>query len=165
MLCDNCKKRHATVVYEENINGEKKKVNLCNLCSQKLGIFNTSFMDNMLLSFFDEPINIEYEKLKEKQCPKCGYTFSDYANTGLFGCDQCYTTFENKLEPILRKLHGKSYHINEKTNTEVNKVNNKKISEIDKLRQELNKAIKKEEYERAAELRDKIKDLKERGEE
>ena len=171
MLCDNCKKREATVRYEENINGDKRKVNLCNTCSQKLGLFNTNFMDNMLMSFFDEPLSIGYEKVKEEKSQKCGYTFSDYANTGLLGCPECYSTFELNLEPILRKLHGKSYHIKEE-NIKVNKENmknkevkdNRKVSEVEKLKQELNIAISKEEYEKAAEIRDKIKDLKERGE-
>lgn len=161
MICDNCKKREANVRYEENINGEKKKLNLCSMCSQKLGLTSAGFMDNMLLSLFDEPVGLEYEKLKEEKCPKCSYTFSDYANTGLLGCPSCYKTFESKLEPILRKLHGKSYHIKEEKIKDINKTN---LNEIDKLKIELDKAIKKEEYEKAAEIRDKIKELNKRGE-
>lgn len=171
MLCDNCKKRQATVRYEENINGDKKKVNLCAICSKELGILSHSFMDNMLFSFFDEPLSIGYEKVKEEKCNKCGYSFSDYAKTGLLGCDKCYNTFESKLTPILKKLHGKSYHVKEQKDKEnivekikMNNNSNTNSSEIDILKQKLNKAIEKEEYENAAEIRDKIKELKERGE-
>lgn len=159
MLCDNCKKRQATVRYEESINGEKNKVNLCTLCSQKLGILNNSFMDNMLFSFFDEPLGIGYEKLKEEKCSKCGYTFSDYVNTGLLGCDQCYNTFEHKLEPVLHKLHGKSKHVKLNSNTNAEKPKNK----LEELQIELQKSIEKEEYEKAAKIRDEIKKLRERG--
>ena len=158
MLCNNCGKREATVRYEENINGEKKKVNLCKECSDSLGIFNMNFMDNMLLSFFDEPIGLGLTQPREKICPKCGYSFSDYANTGLLGCPECYETFEEKLEPALKKLHGKSYHI--KSEAKRSKPKNK----LEKLEQELEDAVKKEEYEKAAELRDEIKDMKKRGE-
>ena len=165
MLCDNCKKRQATVRYEENINGEKKSINLCSICSNKLGILSHNFMDNMLFSFFDEPLSIGYEKIEENKCPKCGWSFSDYAKTGLLGCGECYRTFESKLSPIVQKIHGKECHI--KINKNVTKKKEKadgNKNEIDDLRQELNKAIEKEEYEKAAEIRDKIKKLNERGE-
>lgn len=162
MLCDNCKKRQATLRYEENINGEKKRINLCSICSNKLGILSHNFMDNMLFSFFDEPLSIGYEKVEEDKCPKCGWTFSGYANTGLLGCDMCYTTFENNLTPILKKLHSKSNHIKkEKKNSIDSSIG---LNEIDTLKQELNRAIEKEEYEKAAEIRDRIKKLNERGE-
>lgn len=157
MLCNNCGKREATVRYEENINGEKKKINLCKECSDNLGIFNMNFMDNMLLSFFDEPIGIGVKQLKEKICPKCGYSFSDYANTGLLGCSECYETFEEKLEPALKKLHGKSYHVK----SEIKRAKPK--NKLEELKQELEEAVQKEEYEKAVVIRDKIKDLKKRG--
>lgn len=158
MLCNNCGKKEATVRYEENVNGDKKKINLCKECSDKLGIFNMNFMDNMLLSFFDEPVSVGIGKVKETICPKCGYSFSDYTSTGLLGCDRCYDTFEAKLEPILYKLHGKPQHIKGKTK------NSKPKNKIEELREELDNAIKDEEYEKAAKLRDEIRNLKERGE-
>lgn len=158
MLCNNCGKREATVRYEENINGEKKKVNLCKECSDKLGIFNMGFMDNMFLSFFDEPTVLGLNHIKEDICPMCGYSFSDYANTGLLGCSKCYETFEDKIAPALKKLHGKSMHLQK----EAKKAKPKNKAE--KLQLELEEAIKKEEYEKAAVLRDEIKELKKRGE-
>jgi len=165
MLCDNCKKREATVRYEESINGKNTKINLCSICSQKLGILNNNFMDSMLFSFFDEPLAIGYKEVKEDKCNKCSYIFSDYAKTGLLGCNECYTTFEGKLSPIVKKIQGKQEHIKEKKNikNENESINNSK-NEIDVLKQELNTAIEKEEYEKAAVIRDKIKALQERGE-
>jgi len=161
MLCDRCGKKEATVRYEENINGERKKINLCNECSKHLGILNMNFMDNMFMSFFDEPLSIGIGKVKEYKCNKCGYTFSDYANTGLLGCSECYNTFKEKLEPVLKKLHGKSYHIeNKKTYVKnSNKANNK----LDELKYKLKECIEKEEYEKAAVIRDEIKKLNQRG--
>jgi len=128
MLCDNCKKREATVRYEESINGKNTKINLCSICSQKLGFINNNFMDSMLFSFFDEPLSIDYNKLKEEICPKCGYTFSDYTKTGLLGCDSCYNAFETRLLPIVKKLHGKSYHVKEENTEKVKENINKENS-------------------------------------
>lgn len=160
MLCDNCGKKQATVRYEENINGEKKVVNLCKECSNKLGILNMNFMDNMFMSFFDEPVSIGIDTAKEKICPKCGYSFSDYANTGLLGCHACYDTFKEKLEPVLHKLHGKTCHVMSKEDKNIIKPNNK----LEELQEKLKMSIEKEEYEKAAIFRDEIKKLKERGE-
>lgn len=161
MLCDRCGKKEATVRYEENINGEKKKINLCHECSKKLGILNMNFMDNMFMSFFDEPLSIGVEKAKEHKCNKCGYTFSDYANTGLLGCSECYNTFKDKLEPVLQKLHGKTYHVDIKEKR--SKSQNNSDSKLDELKKKLNECIEKEEYEKAALIRDEIKKLEQRG--
>lgn len=164
MLCDNCKKREASVMYEENINGKKGKFNLCAVCSNKFGILSHNFMDSMVFSFFEEPINIGYEKTKEEKCNKCGYSFSDYVKTGLLGCNECYNTFESKLIPIIKKIHGKECHVKAKKNINVSKENNDdNKTQINILKQELNNAIEKEEYEKAAVIRDKIKAFQERG--
>ena len=162
MLCDNCKNKKATVVYEENINGEKKKVNLCVECSNKFGIFNMNFIDSMFMSLLDEPVinKKENTKIGDTKCMKCGYTFSDYVNTGLLGCDECYSVFENKLKPILHKLHGTSNHIIQKEDVSKKSSN----SEIELLQNKLKKYVENEEYEKAAIVRDEIKKIKERGE-
>ena len=163
MLCDRCGKKEATVRYEENINGDKKKINLCKECSENLGILNMNFMDNMFMSFFDEPASIGIGKLKGENmtCPKCGYTFSDYAKSGLLGCSECYETFKDKLEPVLQKLHGKSYHVN--TKVKYNKCADKPNNKLEELQEELKKSIESEEYEKAAIIRDEIKKLNQRG--
>ena len=161
MLCDRCGKKEATVRYEENINGEKKKINLCNECSKHLGILNMNFMDNMFMSFFDEPSYLEIEKVKEQKCNKCGYIFSDYAKTGLLGCPDCYNTFKDKLEPVLQKLHGKTYHVDIKEKNVKNQ--NNSDSKIDELKKKINECIEKEESEKAAVIRDEIKKLNKRG--
>ena len=181
MLCENCGINEANVKYSENINGVKKEMNLCSECSKKLGISTFNFnMPIDFSSFFGEFLgnfeNAEYmplfNEIKELKCDKCGYTFDDIVNKGKFGCSNCYNVFEDRIDPIIKKIQGNNRHvgrigkisndnskefIQEKQNEP--KENKESISEIERLKEELKKCIKEENYEEAAKLRDKIKKL------
>ena len=184
MLCDNCGKREANVRYSENINGKKKELNLCEECSQKLGITNMNFsMPIDFSSFFGEfmedfatpdfmPLLNEVKTLK---CNQCGYTFDDIVNTGRLGCGNCYEVFESRLDPIIKKIQGSNKHvgrigkiIDNKIDEKLSKTDNKEQetqkeqkqeSKIEQLQEELKQAIKEEKYEEAAKLRDEIKKI------
>lgn len=187
MLCDNCGKRNANVKYSENINGKKKELNLCEECSQKLGIGNIDFnMPIDFTSFFkgfmeDFTKTSEYIPLMSElnllKCNSCGYTFDDIVNNGMLGCAECYEVFEDKLEPIIKRMQGANRHVGrigkiiDRNIENKNKANNNKLNsnnekreeektEIQKLQEELDKAIKEEKYEKAAEIRDKIKEIR-----
>lgn len=181
MLCENCGKRQANVRYSENINGIKRELNLCEECSKKLGIGHMDFsMPIDFSSFFGEfmedfatpefmPLLNEIKTLK---CDQCGYTFDDIANTGKLGCGNCYDVFEERLDPIIKKIQGSNQHIGRVGKIIDNKIDKKiekkaedkkeKTSEnveINKLQEELKKAIKEERYEDAAKIRDEIKEI------
>ena len=111
MLCDNCGKREANVRYSENINGRKKELNLCEECSHKLGIDQMDFsmpidFSNFFEGFMDNFGSNEFmpmlSDLKTLRCNSCGYTFDDIANTGRLGCKDCYSVFEDRLDPIIK---------------------------------------------------------------
>lgn len=191
MLCDNCGKRNANVRYSENINGRKKELNLCEECSQKLGIGHMDFnMPIDFSSFFGEFMEDlgtpEFMSLlgevKQLKCNSCGHTFEDIANTGKLGCGNCYEVFEERLDPILRRIQGDNHHIgrvgkilDNKIEQRLNKqaeskevTNNlseetKKESQLEKLQDQLKQAIKEEKYEEAAKIRDEIKEIEKKN--
>ena len=120
MLCDNCGKREANVRYSENINGKVRELNLCEECSQKLGIGHMDFsmpMDfsNFFGDFMEEFAKPEWmpllNEVKTLACDNCGYTFDDIVNTGKLGCGNCYDVFEAKLDPIIKKIQGSNQHV------------------------------------------------------
>jgi len=162
MKCQSCGKKEATVRYVENINGKKQEIHLCIDCANKLGFADFSNMFSPIFSTI--PSFFEDLTLKEEEkCPSCGYTFENYADTGLFGCPVCYDTFSDKLDELFLKLHGKNRHprlTSKKTSIE-NTVEKKlkDQDEIENLKQQLNVLVKNEEYEKAAVLRDKIKEI------
>ena len=186
MLCENCGKREANVRYTENINGRKRELNLCEECSQKLGISQMDFsmpidFSSFLGGFMDELTTPNFmpmlNTLKQNKCNNCGSTFDDIINTGMLGCQDCYDTFDDELDSIIKKLQGSNRHvgrigkiidkkIDEKEGKQSQKteINNKseENKEEDKkilLKRDLEQAIKEERYEDAAKIRDEIKAL------
>ena len=180
MLCDNCGKREANVRYSENINGRKKELHLCEECSKKLVIENmdfnmpidfSSFFGGLLEDFGTNDFMPLFNEVKQLKCDNCGYTFEDIVNTGKLGCENCYSVFEDRLDPIIKKIQGSNKHvgrtgkiidskISEKINNKDSKTeNNKDVSKVEKLQNDLKKAIKEEKYEEAAKIRDEIKKI------
>jgi len=180
MLCDNCKNNEATIRYTEIINGEKKEMHLCEECSHKFGIDNINF--NMPISFsnffsglLDEEYNSSefmplFQNIRELKCDNCNMTYSEFAEKGKFGCPECYDVFSNKIDSLLKRLHGSNKYIGRRAlnskldNTIVNEIeNNKEIkkeeTKLEKLQNDLKKAIADERYEDAAKIRDEIKKI------
>lgn len=160
MKCSNCGKNTANITYKQNINGEITNLNLCEECAHKLGVFN-SFED----IFSPMILDLDYILPEEIKCKNCGYTFSKYKSTGLFGCDSCYDTFKSEIDNILLKIQGKNRHIQntreiENTNNETQPKN-----ELETLKEKLDILVKEEKFEEAAILRDKIKEIQKGGKE
>lgn len=183
MLCENCGKREANVRYSENINGVKKEMHLCEECSKKLGIASqmdfsmpsldfSSFFGSFLEDFSTPEFMPLLNEVKQIKCDSCGSTFEDIINTGRYGCANCYDVFEDRMDPILKKLQGANRHIGRLGKISDNKIkyddkrdkvqgeqkNEKKIK-LEKLQEDLKLAIKEERYEDAAKIRDEIKNL------
>jgi len=179
MKCSNCGKQEANFIYTESINGIKKEIRLCTDCANKLGFLDMQLsMPNLDFSnFFGEFLN-EYDTLmpsifsdrvKVLKCNECGMDYEEFLNTGGFGCSNCYEVFQEKIEPLLKQLHGDTKYLGKKSGNdfkklEVNKINDevvedKNSNKIDVLKEQLKQAIKVEDYEKAAKIRDEIKAL------
>ncbi len=144
MLCTRCHKNEATVYYKQNINGEVREYALCRNCADEM---TPEFEPiNIFGSLFSVPKAVQPQR---KRCTLCGSTFEEIRHRGKVGCSECYTVFSEELKPIIQNIHGKVKH--------VEKESEENTDEITALRKELKNAIENEEYEKAAELRDRIK--------
>ena len=177
MLCENCGKREANVRYSENINGVKKEIHVCEECSNELGIAEkmnfemphldlSNFFENFLEDFTSSEFMPLLNEVKQIKCNSCGSSFDDIVSTGRYGCQNCYDVFEDKMDPILKKLQGANRHTGRigkisdnkiDFNKNENKEEKNKINRIEKLQEDLKQAIKEERYEDAAKIRDEIK--------
>lgn len=89
------------------------------------------------------------------KCPKCGLSYEGFQEIGKLGCSECYRSFRDKLVPLLRRIHGNTRHggkIPSKAGEDM-----ARAKELERLKRELEEAVRNEEYERAAEIRDRIK--------
>ena len=180
MLCSNCGKNEANVRYTRIINGEKTEFALCEECAKKVGLDDIDFsmpinFSNFLSDFFeDDELLPSFAKVGVEKCPKCGLTYNEFVNNGKFGCGECYNAFSDRLDAILKNLHGTYKHIGRAPKNIVKEIDIKKVKDeekketkkvdekqekINKLNKDLQKAIKEERYEDAAKIRDEIKKI------
>lgn len=166
MLCQDCKKREAAVKLTQIVNNEKMTISLCKECAAARGFHspldNVPFPLAEILSGMAETLPSSTDPQPPQEtlvCKNCELTFEQFTRQGRFGCGECYAAFRPRLESIMRKIHGASLHRGrspEMTAVETDD-HMRSIPEEERLRSELKKAIEAEEFERAAELRDKLK--------
>ena len=157
MLCKRCNKNEATIHITEVSNGQHHESHLCEQCAEADGaVIKNPVTINQLLSSFIMAHSGAAE-LAELTCPQCGVSFLEFRQHGLLGCPNDYEVFAQPLDSLLTRIHGMDTH-------HVGKVpsrgshEQKKNMELLRLRRELALAVEAEEYEKAAQLRDRIKE-------
>jgi protein arginine kinase activator len=159
MLCEICKKRKATVrVNEIQKDGTHKQIHLCDECAKQYGVslkfsFN-ELLGNLIGSQLGKP-----RKGGKRKCPECGLTFEEFKSAGRLGCPRDYEVFKRNLDPLLEKIQGGLQHVGKVPANLGEKL--QRQQEVNRLQRELELAVSREEYERAAELRDSIQKLRE----
>lgn len=157
MLCGLCKKKEATV-HLTQIAGEKiQKVDLCEECAKEKGVNDPAgfSLADMLLGLGASQEMEEASGNSELSCPSCGFTQADFKKTGRLGCSDCYRTFADGLEVLLKSMHKGTRHIG-KVPAGVRRSQDLEKRLVD-LEGQLAAAIKDENFEQAAMLRDDIK--------
>ena len=166
MLCDECGKNKATVHLTEIINEQITKLNLCEGCAKEKGADAEQHFGiaDLLAALSDveqtaASPGLSHAKLK---CTGCGMSYDDFKKVGRLGCSDCYTSFKANLLPLLKRIHGSNQHLGktpDPSHLKEQKVSSKIHEELEAVKLELQKAVKSEEFEEAAALRDKIKFL------
>ena len=158
MVCDICHKNIASVHITEIVNDKMVELHLCEQCAQQKGIgFPEDFP---LANFLAGLTDFELPKVKkvELRCPHCGMSYEDFRKIGRLGCSQCYQTFKQNLAPLLKRIQGAEQHIGKFPHYADKSI--KGEIEIKQLQRKLNKAIQEENFEEAAKIRDKIREMK-----
>lgn len=157
--CDRCDKP-ATIHLTEISGGQKIEKHLCENCAAGEGITIKANVpiSQLLESFILQTTDSEDEAPQAGQCEICGVTFAEFRNSGLLGCPNDYDAFEESLNPLLERAHeGMTQHIGKVPHRADG--DQKRQNAILRLRAELKAAVTAEDYERAAALRDQIKEL------
>lgn len=160
-LCDVCGKNEAHIhIVEVTPNGKRER-NLCEECADKEGLMgNDDDMSFSFANFLKNIIPVAFEEAMENienVCPNCGINYGEMKHRGKFGCVACYTAFREKIPEVLKIVQGKSESHIGKSPKSLKVITPQK--ELEKLKRSMKIAIEEEEYERAAEIRDRIKEL------
>lgn len=158
-MCQSCEKNNATIHFTKIVNGHVVEKHLCESCAKENNElnFDLPFSIHKLFTGLLSPTEEEQQMVKDLTCPKCKLTYKKFLDIGKFGCGECYQTFREDIKPLLKGIHGHIEHRGKVPRDYKIVVLQRK--EIEDLRLELQASIEKEDFERAAFLRDEIKRL------
>ena len=160
-LCEHCKKAQATF-HLTNISrdGEKVERHLCERCAVEEGLvqvhkpnFNTEILENFIAAA-KSASSVDTNLV----CEECGVSYVEFRNQGMLGCPKDYDTFKDALIPLIERAHDGATHHAGKSPVSLGSTRTTQ-QEIRRLKRQLDEAVAGEDYERAAELRDRIRAL------
>ena len=158
MLCSECGKNNATVFYQQTINGKSTELSLCHECASKMGIgVGGSLFDG----FFKIPSVVRSKPLGDKVCSLCASNENTFIKDGKVSCPECYNTFRDELASPIKRIHGNVSHIG-RAPAKLKRQNDKRLV-LEELKKKLAHAVENEEYENAAVIRDKIREIEAQG--
>lgn len=153
MFCENCHARIANVHIMKIINGEKTETHLCSECAANKNQIHsyTDMSEKMFNSFSGKGF------ISDDLFEKCQNVFKNIEENNqnnkanrLLGSEPNYKKFRNNLKKSIDNQHKNKIEdeINDETQAD---------SILTDLKNQLKKCIETEDYEKAAQIRDRIK--------
>ena len=176
MKCQNCGEAEATIHFKEVADGNLREIHLCEPCAADKG-FHLVIEHNKLsiaTQFIWMAENLYPEsaaKVGSVQCSTCGLRYSQFTRVGRLGCPDCYAAFQPQLLQILRRVHGETTHrgrlpgettalgARQRSGPLLAPVKETQEQALRQLRRKLEAAVREEDFEEAARLRDAIRAL------
>ncbi|MDX6765849.1 MAG: UvrB/UvrC motif-containing protein [Candidatus Methylacidiphilales bacterium] len=164
MHCERCQKDAAKVFLTQMVAGKLQKIDLCEKCARELGVTSNepfALADLLLKSASIEsgetPPNFTGVAGEDDPgpCPQCGCTLGDVRKTGRLGCATCYVRFSAFIGEAVENMQKGPLH-HGKIPSHVPPGPPARRQELE---QELARAIRAEDYEEAARLRDRLREL------
>jgi protein arginine kinase activator len=162
MLCQICGKSPATVHFTEIQDNKMSEIHVCERCAEEKGMQASAKQHkfdiaDLLAGMVDGMTSTDEERVGHVQCSRCGLLYSAFKETGRLGCAECYTAFQFQLRPLLRRIHGDTRHKGKKPIKD--HAGATRSRQIQRLHDELQRAVEREDFERAAGVRDEIRKL------
>ncbi|MBK8004019.1 MAG: UvrB/UvrC motif-containing protein [Gemmatimonadetes bacterium] len=163
MRCDQCHERDAVVHLTQIAEDQVVTVHLCERCAAEKGVESAASLGKTPVGAFLasmgkglDPAAVLPGITPGGACPTCHATLTDFRESGRLGCSDCYRTFEGALRDLLRRLHGSSRHLGERYQPP-GEAAPAALPTSDQLREQLRLAVETENFELAAELRDRLR--------
>jgi protein arginine kinase activator len=160
MLCDHCGENEAVIHLTQIVNNQMSTFHLCEACAEEKGLEPGVSTGNFPLTDFLAQMgkNSPATAGSMGSCAFCGLTIDEFKKIGRLGCSHCYVTFEPHLRGLLRRLHGGTQHVG-KVYLPPDPTQAQRQQRLSGLKRKLDKAVANEDFERAALLRDQIREL------
>ncbi len=168
MICQRCQKSqasvHVTELQEqegaESTAQEIKEHHLCEACAQTLDLphsppVSAKAMQN-IWKFLQANVQGR-DKRPNVQCPDCKMTLDELRRRGKVGCGKDYEVFAEYLGELIERMHGANEHCGRLPGLGEQELERRQ--RIGDLKQRLERAIREEDYECAATLRDELRTL------
>jgi protein arginine kinase activator len=176
MICEVCNKNEATIHIQEIVNSQKKSLHICQDCASKKKGAN-SLLNGLNLAdiLYNISANIPAPEKSPADgadqsiapssvitCEKCGWSTVKFREKGRLGCAECYNVFKDILSLAFKNMHKGTMHVGKRPGVPSRETDEdtRNAIELMKLQKQLEEHILREEFEKAAELRDKIASLK-----
>jgi protein arginine kinase activator len=161
MICDDCREHDAVVQYTAVKDNVVVQLHLCEQCAAERGVETT--VNTLPKHPLGEFLHQAQQQLvtaptDAARCSFCGASMADFRATGRWGCARCYSQFEGGIRELLRRVHGHSRHIGRAYRAPRGE-SLERSAVLGELRERLRRAIDGEQFEQAAELRDRIKGM------
>ncbi|MBN1523515.1 MAG: UvrB/UvrC motif-containing protein [Spirochaetales bacterium] len=168
MTCEICNAKEAVFHIKQIIGKDEIELHLCDKCAQLRGITKSeNAMDfsisQLLTGLVDTKTVIKKNANEIQECAQCGYTLTKFKKTGVLGCSECFAVFAKQVKNYVHKIYGNVAHRG-KYPSKLEAYKNY-VFDVETLKEELKQAITVEDYERAALLRDRIRDMTDEVEE
>lgn len=170
LLCEECGQRPASVHITKIVNNQKNEYHLCEECARahqegwhfpgfgaEPDFSLHKFLAGLLAHEPNWPVGSGLVAERELRCHRCGLSYEQFRETGRLGCDECYVSFAEPLLPLLRRLHGSVQHVGKAPKRGAGRL--RLQQDIERLRRELQELVAQEQFEKAAQVRDRIREL------
>ena len=158
--CDKCDK--PAIVHEVTVrNGVKKELHLCIDHAREAGIEITAPqpINQLLTQFQVQKVASREKKSAALTCRNCGMTFAEFRRHSVLGCPECYVAFDSQLSPLIERSQGNAtHHVGKTPQRAGGSIDQQRL--IQQIVRELDEAVAAEQYERAAKLRDRLRNIK-----
>ena len=160
MICSQCQERDAVVHLTQIVDNAVTQVHLCEKCAAERGIETNAAVTKDPLGEFLQAAQQHAQQLPgdAARCSYCGTSLRDFRASGRLGCARCYGAFEQSLKDLLRRVHGSAAHVGRRYQGAAEPALERDAT-LAELRGRLDDAVRSEEFELAATLRDQIRTL------
>ena len=162
MSCEQCHEREAVIHLTQIVNEQVTTLHLCERCAAEKGVESPGSLPKTPLGTFLAAMGQELPEQPPTPrtgdtCPRCGGSLQDFRESGRLGCSDCYRSFEVPLRDLLRRLHGSTHHMGERYADRDAATAPPQQHQVTELREQLRLAVETENFELAAELRDRLR--------